>query len=51
MEGKSREELRHEALHEHPGEELRADDPRFRVKPYQQMAASCTGAFATSLIS
>lgn len=46
MEGKSSK-----APHEHPDEELRADDPRFRVKPYQRMAASCTGALATSLIS
>ncbi|XP_043262162.1 solute carrier family 25 member 40-like isoform X1 [Colletes gigas] len=26
------------------------DDPRFRIKPYQQIVASCTGAVITSLI-
>ncbi|OXU28947.1 hypothetical protein TSAR_009805 [Trichomalopsis sarcophagae] len=26
------------------------DDPRFRIKPYQQMIASCTGALVTSFI-
>ncbi|KAG5332222.1 S2540 protein, partial [Acromyrmex heyeri] len=25
------------------------DDPRFRIKPYQQIVASCTGAFITSV--
>ncbi|XP_043275994.1 solute carrier family 25 member 40-like [Venturia canescens] len=25
------------------------DDPRFRIKPYQQMVASCTGALITSI--
>jgi len=25
------------------------DDPRFRIKPYQQIIASCTGAFITSV--
>ncbi|XP_011883525.1 PREDICTED: solute carrier family 25 member 40-like isoform X2 [Vollenhovia emeryi] len=25
------------------------DDPRFRIKPYQQIAASCTGAVITSI--
>ncbi|XP_014489210.1 PREDICTED: solute carrier family 25 member 40-like [Dinoponera quadriceps] len=25
------------------------DDPRFRIKPYQQVVASCTGAFITSV--
>ncbi|XP_043603357.1 solute carrier family 25 member 40-like [Bombus pyrosoma] len=25
------------------------DDPRFRVRPYQQIIASCTGAFITSI--
>ncbi|KAG8320682.1 hypothetical protein J6590_062574 [Homalodisca vitripennis] len=33
------------------GEEiLTQNDPRFRVKPYQQMVASCTGAVLTSFI-
>lgn len=27
------------------------DDPRFRITPYQQMAAACTGAVVTSLLS
>lgn len=26
------------------------DDPRFRITPFQQMAASCTGALCTSLL-
>ncbi|XP_012268408.2 probable mitochondrial glutathione transporter SLC25A40 isoform X2 [Athalia rosae] len=26
------------------------DDPRFRIRPYQQMVASCTGALITSII-
>ncbi|XP_072757463.1 mitochondrial glutathione transporter SLC25A40 [Anoplolepis gracilipes] len=26
------------------------DDPRFRIRPYQQIIASCTGAFITSVI-
>ncbi|XP_065201738.1 probable mitochondrial glutathione transporter SLC25A40 isoform X2 [Planococcus citri] len=26
------------------------DDPRFRITPYQQMAAACTGAVVTSLL-
>ncbi|XP_011163128.1 solute carrier family 25 member 40 isoform X2 [Solenopsis invicta] len=26
------------------------DDPRFRIRPYQQMVASCTGAVITSVI-
>ncbi|XP_063989521.1 probable mitochondrial glutathione transporter SLC25A40 isoform X2 [Diachasmimorpha longicaudata] len=26
------------------------DDPRYRIKPYQQMLASCTGALITSLM-
>lgn len=26
------------------------DDPRFRIKPYQQMIASCTGALITSFV-
>ncbi|XP_054280878.1 probable mitochondrial glutathione transporter SLC25A40 [Macrosteles quadrilineatus] len=30
--------------------ELSISDPRFRITPYQQMAASTTGALATSLI-
>jgi len=30
-----------------PGIDL--DDPRFRIKPYQQIIASCTGAFITSI--
>lgn len=30
---------------------LHQGDPRFRITPYQQMAAACTGALATSLIS
>lgn len=30
---------------------LENDDPRFRVKPYQQMLSSCTGGVITSLIS
>lgn len=25
------------------------DDPRFRIRPYQQIIASCTGAFITSI--
>lgn len=25
------------------------DDPRFRIRPYQQIVASCTGAFITSI--
>ncbi|KAG8320684.1 hypothetical protein J6590_062576 [Homalodisca vitripennis] len=33
------------------GEEIPTQsDPRFRVKPYQQMVASCTGAVVTSFI-
>lgn len=28
---------------------LDLDDPRFRIKPYQQIVASCTGAFITSI--
>ncbi|XP_076758009.1 mitochondrial glutathione transporter SLC25A40 isoform X2 [Xylocopa sonorina] len=28
---------------------LDLDDPRFRIKPYQQIIASCTGAFITSI--
>lgn len=28
-----------------------ADDARFRIRPYQQIAASCTGALCTSLTS
>ncbi|XP_012340447.1 solute carrier family 25 member 40 [Apis florea] len=28
---------------------LDLDDPRFRIKPYQQIIASCTGAFITSV--
>ncbi|XP_046684223.1 solute carrier family 25 member 40-like [Homalodisca vitripennis] len=31
-------------------EVLSQSDPRFRVKPFQQMAAACTGAVMTSLI-
>lgn len=27
------------------------DDPRFRIRPYQQIAASLTGASITSLFS
>jgi len=27
---------------------LLIDDPRFRIKPVQQMAAACTGALITS---
>ncbi|XP_043464181.1 solute carrier family 25 member 40-like [Leptopilina heterotoma] len=30
--------------------EIDLDDPRFRIKPYQQMIASCTGALFTSMI-
>lgn len=26
------------------------DDPKFRIRPYQQIIASCTGALLTSLI-
>lgn len=29
--------------------EIDLDDPRFRIKPYQQIIASCTGAFITSV--
>lgn len=29
--------------------EINLDDPRFRIKPYQQIIASCTGALITSL--
>ncbi|XP_058807145.1 probable mitochondrial glutathione transporter SLC25A40 [Phymastichus coffea] len=29
--------------------ELDLDDPRFRIRPYQQMIASCTGALVTSI--
>lgn len=29
---------------------LDLDDPKFRIKPYQQIVASCTGAFITSII-
>ena len=29
--------------------EIDLDDPRFRIKPYQQMLASCTGALVTSI--
>lgn len=29
--------------------DLDLDDPRFRVRPYQQIVASCTGAFITSI--
>lgn len=25
------------------------DDPRFRIRPYQQIIASCTGALITSV--
>lgn len=25
------------------------DDPRFRIRPYQQIVASCSGAFITSV--
>lgn len=32
-------------------EVLFQNDPRFRITPTQQMAAACTGALATSLIS
>lgn len=28
---------------------LDLDDPRFRIKPYQQVVAACTGAFITSI--
>lgn len=31
--------------------ELCQDDPQFRITPTQQMAAACTGALITSLIS
>lgn len=27
------------------------DDKRFRIKPYQQMLSSCSGALLTSLLS
>lgn len=27
------------------------DDPRFRIRPYQQVVSSCTGALITSLTS
>lgn len=27
------------------------DDARFRIRPYQQVVSSCTGAFITSLTS
>lgn len=27
------------------------DDPRFRIRPYQQIASSCTGGILTSLFS
>lgn len=27
------------------------DDARFRIKPYQQIVSSCTGAFVTSMSS
>ncbi|XP_050421534.1 probable mitochondrial glutathione transporter SLC25A40 isoform X2 [Adelges cooleyi] len=30
--------------------DLNIDDPRFRITPVQQMAASCTGALTTSLL-
>ncbi|XP_078042984.1 mitochondrial glutathione transporter SLC25A40 isoform X2 [Augochlora pura] len=30
--------------------DLDLDDPRFRIKPYQQIVASCTGACITSVI-
>lgn len=29
--------------------EIDLDDPRFRIRPYQQMIASCTGALITSI--
>ncbi|XP_076684047.1 mitochondrial glutathione transporter SLC25A40 isoform X2 [Andrena cerasifolii] len=29
--------------------DLDLDDPRYRIKPYQQIVASCTGAFITSI--
>lgn len=29
--------------------ELDLDDPRYRIRPYQQIIASCTGAFVTSI--
>lgn len=29
--------------------EINLDDPKFRIKPYQQIVASCTGALITSL--
>lgn len=29
--------------------EIDFDDPRFRIKPYQQILASCTGALITSI--
>lgn len=30
--------------------ELNVDDPRFRITPIQQMAASCSGALITSFL-
>lgn len=30
---------------------LNLSDPRFRITPYQQMGAACSGALITSLIS
>ncbi|XP_046419053.1 solute carrier family 25 member 40-like [Neodiprion fabricii] len=30
-------------------DDIDLDDPRFRIRPYQQMVASCTGALITSL--
>ncbi|XP_053981334.1 probable mitochondrial glutathione transporter SLC25A40 isoform X3 [Hylaeus anthracinus] len=30
--------------------DLDLDDPKFRIKPYQQIMAACTGAFITSII-
>ncbi|XP_031829725.1 mitochondrial glutathione transporter SLC25A40 isoform X1 [Nomia melanderi] len=36
-------------FHETIPSDLDLDDPRFRIKPYQQVIASCTGAFITSV--
>lgn len=30
-------------------EDIDLDDPRFRIKPYQQMVSSLTGALITSV--
>lgn len=38
-------------IHENGNNVISMDDPRFRIKPLQQVASACTGAMTTTLFS